>query len=105
MSDTLKAFYVAYWEWVKAGAPDGNPFARFDGLCGNLARFLRLFRCNYELKRDVREELSRQFSKAGLDKTFPFGERSYFMRRDRDSQHLHKPRIDWVRKHAMGEDK
>lgn len=101
MSPELKAFYRAYRDWLDAGAPEFEPFARFDGLCCNISRLYRLEKPgDMELRKRLRDELGAQFRAAGLSDTFPFGERSYYLRHDKDSQHLHKPRVKWVREHA-----
>lgn len=101
MSEELKAFYIAYRDWLDAGAPNYEPFARHDGLCSNIGRLYKVEKPgDTTLRRRLRDELSAQFRAARLDSTFPFGERSYHMRHDKDSQHLHKPRVKWVREHA-----
>ena len=82
-------------------APNYEPFARFDGLCGNISRLYRLEKPgDTALRKRLREELRKQFRDAGLSLPYPFGYRSYRIRHNADSNHAHKPRIKWVREHA-----
>lgn len=96
MSETLKAFYQAYLEWVESGAPDGLPFERHAGLCYNLRHcFIYPTGLNEALR-----EMEGQFIEAGLDESFPFGRDNFYKRLYGDSQHKDRKRIAWVRKHA-----
>lgn len=96
MSEELKQFYVAYKEWLDAGAPDGRPFERCRGLCPNLKAFYD----NSGLASDLRVEMCSQFSKAGLSEIYPFGSIDYKRRRRTETQHLHPLRVRWVEEHA-----
>lgn len=68
MSETLKAFYIAYDKWLKKGAPDNDIFSRRCGLCGNYAAYAISVGVNV----NPYKELGDQFIEAGLHPQFPF---------------------------------
>jgi hypothetical protein len=90
MSELMRKFLTAYIEWVDAGAPEDGPFSRSSGLCDN----------TYGLPgggKDVRNELREMFESDGLATSYPFGEAEFNRDCDHDEQHLHQPRIDWIK--------
>jgi hypothetical protein len=97
MSELMRKFLTAYIEWVDAGAPQGRPFARGAGLCYGVDVF-----CEEQPEPDVAydfvcRELKRMFRADGLDRVYPFGDAAYDECAVKDTQHLHQPRIDWIK--------
>lgn len=108
MSEYLTNFYCAYAEWLVFGAPDGQPFDRGYGLCGNLCQYICERTEDRSLRVDVQDEMREQFLAAGLHACYPFSPNVGFGRMHfydtecgRDECHLNKDRIAWVRLHAM----
>lgn len=95
MSEHLKAFLTAWIEWVDAGAPEGDPFSRHEGLC------LNVFDCPAiePIGRGrVCRALEDQFAHDGLDGNHPFGGHAqYTAERQNAAHHLNPARIAWVR--------
>lgn len=90
----LKAFYQAYAKWLDAGAPNGQPFYRRHGLCGNLTRFTD----DWE---PLLNAMIDQFKEAGLDTIYPFGgEYAFETEYDNATAHLNPARIKWVKEHC-----
>lgn len=96
---TLKDFYRAYADWLDAGAPQGKPFVRNNGLCLNL--LLKMPR-SYEETNAAFEEMTEQLCEAGLDTLFPFDTREEYSKCD--NMHLNPRRIAWVRAHVEEND-
>lgn len=100
MSPLLKAFYRDYAAWLEAGAPDGAPFYRGEGLCVEITRWA-LSSDNGDYTLGLRREMQRQFRSAGLSDTFPFGgANEYAQRHSDETQHENQARIAWVKEHA-----
>lgn len=93
MSDLMRKFLTAYIEWVDAGAPDNEPFERSFGLCSNTDGYAKSLA---ELEK-LDAEICAMFEADGLSTAYPFGFDAYNDAASRHTQHLHKPRIDWVR--------
>lgn len=92
---TLQQFYNDYAAWLDAGAPEGQPFVRSQGLCINLWDW-----SEHNVNLDI--ELSNQFKDAGLDEDYPFNVNGNDHHRETDSElmHLNPLRIKWVKDHA-----
>lgn len=89
----LVKFYQSYWDWVNKGAPDLEPFARNLGLCSNLCYCVYSF---YACQ-DIKKAMKLQFTEAGLNRTFPFGEEEYDMHGMDETMHKDPNRLAWVR--------
>lgn len=94
MSELLRQFLSVYIEWVDGGAPDHEPFSRAEGLCDNLDYFEAAYAVGSFVPYD---ELGRMFQADGLSRVFPFGVAEFTEHGESRTQHLHQPRIDWVR--------
>ncbi len=102
---TLLDFFVAYLEWVDAGAPeesgsDETGFSRASGLCYNALRFAARYPgSRSRLTTDLTLELLADFGQ----QDFVFGSpQDYREMRVSNSAHLHRPRIEWVKKKIVG---
>lgn len=101
----LLAFLKAYKDWVYAGAPDDQPFARRCGLCLNhwyyLQRVVQLDP-GFQNDRDdaVQERLGHWLGQDGLDREIPFNMDgpTYSEERLNNTQHLNLKRQAWVEK-------
>lgn len=92
----------------KAGeeAPHSRTFTPYDGLCGNLERWARAYcvdnSVRYDSRRGVCESMSITlkdlFRADGLCTCWTFGERSFRMRFDRESNARCPNRRRWVKK-------
>jgi hypothetical protein len=77
MSDELRAALKRWLDWVERGAPDGEPYSRWRGLCSSLRN----------------NELDRVFNDCG----FPFGVFSFIRDRDNATMHTCPKRLAFVR--------
>lgn len=95
MSPDLIAFLKAWHDWATNGAPDGKPFWRYTGLCGNA-----LCHGVYGHKGDALfNELNEYFCD---DDGYPFGgEEEYTDRFHDKTQHLCPKRLAWVRERLI----
>ena len=117
---TLGDFYVAYEEWLDAGAPGDmrSTFWRTMGLCSNLVNWMDSHNIDYRRQSELEDEMRASFEEVGLVPSYPFYEDSartgplphevvlQFRERYRaegstSSCHLNPLRVAWVRKHAM----
>lgn len=76
--------YLADWlAWVERGAPDGEPYSRAEGLCGNADGL----------------DLAGVINRAVGGLIFPFGGVFKFAaERESHSMHLNEARLSWVRR-------
>ena len=104
MIKVLKQFCREYLSWLDAGAAKHKYFKRGEGLCLTIYDFA----LNHEDQKirnrpHVLEEFLRdQFEAQGLNRHYPFGQRSYNMRCRYDSVYRCPKRVGWVR--ALAED-
>lgn len=102
----LKAFYKAYADWLRAGAPknsrEHNPFSfcRDTGLCYNRHRYCLVTNdSEYEMTKTMFD----QFRRAGLDPLTPFYKKdsanSYLKESNNNACHLNEQRRKWVFDH------
>lgn len=94
--EVLNSFYLAYFEWLEAGASEGLEneygFGRGVGLCSNLGDFSGWGSAPYHLMLD-------QFKAEGLDKEYPFGGFDLYLEEQSDDTiYLNPQRIEWVAK-------
>lgn len=92
--EILNKFYLAYWMWLEAGAPEENEhtFHRGIGLCGNLTGMKG---GTYP----VMKLMEQQFNDAGLDALYPFGGYDeYYEEAGEDVNYLNPQRRAWVEK-------
>ena len=98
-SKELTQFYREYKAWLDAGAPIGEPFQRYTGLCDALEGSLW-----YDvILMGLLDELKLQFSDEGLDELYPFGKENFISRVELETQHLDPLRIKWVEDHLKPE--
>lgn len=102
-SELLTEFYLAYADWLDAGAPDEKPFYRSGGLCWMLSHYLSCHGIPRKERGQLANELEDQFEAAGLNHLFPFndGEDGFSNEEETDTMHLNSRRIKWVRDHAQ----
>lgn len=98
MSAHLKAFLADYIEWVDAGASDGKPFRRDEGLCRTLEDWMfGQGSTQYDADEAV-FGLMTEFESDGLSRYYPFGGATrYHDDRLNYAMHLNEARIAWVR--------
>lgn len=85
MTDALRPYLATYRDWIDAGAPEGKPFSRRHGLCGNAGAAMP----------DLVTMLRADFA---MSVSYPFGGADLFLReRLRHTMHLNKDRIAYVR--------
>lgn len=89
MSPNLTRFLRSWITWAEADAPDGAPYYRANGLCTN---------CYGDFGVETEDELIELFVSQGLCMSYPFGRQAYVQDMDAAAQHLHPPRLAWVRK-------
>lgn len=103
--EVLKQFYRAYWDWLQAGAPEGDAymFKRYYGLCLNLNVWLFDYTCEYDNKYAVINSMSDQFIAAGLSNVYPFDTDPVIYKADQANNrlHLNPRRIAWVKEHMQ----
>ena len=95
----LKEYLKAVQAWIDAGKPEGAPFWRNDGLCGNSYYFTGCPQASYELRRELR----RAFAASGLGPSLPFNA-SYadFLREVYSKSVYSNPqRLEWIKNHAQ----
>ena len=93
-SKELTAFYRTYVRWVNAGAPQGRPFSRTDGLCIAIRR--------YTDSVSMRTELRKQLIIAFGDWKTPFNPAGDFATESNSyTCHMNPARIRWAREHAI----
>lgn len=103
-SELLTKFYRNYHVWLEAGAPDGQPFRRNQGLCSNLV--YTNGEADFNLYKELKKEIRNQFLVAGLDTTTPFNDfdEPYHMENRNNSCHKNSRRIQWVKGHLVTGD-
>ena len=95
----LKPYLRAVQVWVGQGCPEGWPFWRSEGLCGNSYYFTSCPQASYELRRELR----RAFAASGLNHSVPFNA-SYadFLREVYSKSVYSNPqRLEWIKNHAQ----
>lgn len=101
-SPLLRAFYVAYRNWLLEGARYSSIFSCKVGLCANGYDFFRSIAVNHE---PLLEELHAAFTAAGLDEKLPFNDSPQHFEAEsaRGECHLNPARIAWVSRWASTE--
>ena len=95
----LKEYLKAVQAWIDAGKPEGKPFWRNEGLCGNAYYFAGCPQPAFDLTRDLR----RAFAASGLNYSVPFNA-SYadFLREvSSKSAYSNPQRLEWIKNHAQ----
>ena len=93
MTDNLTSFLASWLDWATTGAPQSKPYLRGHGLCGNADTF------DYSTnKTSAKEDLCDALCADFGDGMYPFGDAAYARCAGDKTQHLHQPRLDWVRK-------
>ncbi len=87
MSPDLIAFLKAWHDWATNGAPEGEPFDRWDGLCMSARWFGGA---------PLHHEIAKLFSCS-----FPFGVDEFWRRQKADTQHECPKRLAWVRERLI----
>lgn len=91
---TLQQFYNDYDAWLDAGAPEGQPFSRIQGLCRNLWDW-----SGYDNR--LQAEMRVHLKKVGLNPAYPFGGDDVYDDESLNAtMHLNPKRIQWVKDHA-----
>lgn len=95
-SPLLTQFYNDYLEWILKKAPQGKPFSRNTGLCGNACIWDNLYG-SY-----LSQQMKIQFIQAQLPFDYPFNDRdNRYMAEVLYAQcHLNEARIQWVLDHS-----
>lgn len=103
---TLKDFYKAYADWLRAGAPEinDNRFTRYNGLCSNLTRWCECNQVNNWDTFCMRNKMKSQFIRDGLNERIPFNNRAlgmmgYTQESASSLCHLNEQRRKWVFDH------
>lgn len=103
---TLKDFYKAYADWLRAGAPEinDNTFTRLNGLCSNLTRWCRWNEISTYDAFCIRNKMKHQFVCNGLNARIPFNNRAmgmmgYTQESALSLCHLNEQRRQWVFDH------
>jgi hypothetical protein len=100
MIDVLQQFYRELLDWVDNGVAKGHrSFRRDDGLCANAYDFAlnHTDKMVYNYPHRLEEALREQFEEQGLDRHYPFGKRSYFLRARSGSLYRCPKRLGWLR--------
>jgi len=103
--------YLTSWlEWTRNGAPDGKPYDRGVGLCGNVSYFVIKMKFFAHLKdtqraSDLRKELDKALIRDFRDPQYPFmTERQYDLLSIELLHHENPTRLEWVRKYIEEND-
>lgn len=101
-SPLLRAFYVAYRNWLLEGARYSSIFSCKEGLCANGYDFFSSIGVNHA---PLLEELHAAFTAAGLDEKLPFNVSPQHFEAEsaRGECHLNPARIAWVSRWASTE--
>ena len=87
ISRALHAYLTDWLAWVERGAPDGEPYHTFDGLCMAAYDF-----------RDGPYRFASELQAALGGSPYPFGGKALFQRDMHGcSMHLNPARLTWVR--------
>lgn len=95
----LKPYLQSVQAWIDVGMPEGKPFWRNDGLCGNCYYFTGHPDTAFEL----RQELRRAFAASGLNHSMPFNDSYADFQREVSSKSLYSnpQRLEWIKNHAQ----
>lgn len=95
----LKAYLQFVQAWIDAGCPDGAPFWRSEGLCGNCYYFTNCPDAAFDLRRELRHA----FAASGLNYLMPFNYSYEHFRIEiaNKSIYLNPQRLDWIKRHAQ----
>ena len=95
----LKPYLKAVQAWIDAGKPEGAPFWRNEGLCGNTYYFADSPQASYELRRELR----RAFAASGLNHSVPFNTSYADFRQEVSSKSVYSnpQRLEWIKDHAQ----
>ena len=104
MSDELKAFLKAWYDWATNGAPENNEhdFKRWRGLCASVLNNSINADDSCELYSEFRRMLKAEFpGRAAWH--YPFGGRQQYNQDSANhAQHLNPQRLEWVRSKIDG---
>ena len=81
--------YNFYCSWIKWAQEGGDEFLTHWGLCNAVVSY-----CNGSHRGF--DEMQEQFSAAGLNDEYPFGEWEYDYALELDTMHLDENRLKWV---------
>lgn len=87
ITPALHAYLTDWLAWVDRGAPDGEPYWRYDGLCSAAYDFDR---GPFAFNKELYEALGRNAYPFGGQASFQFDVRS-------DAMHLNEARLAWCR--------
>lgn len=95
----LKEYLQSVQVWIDRGMPEGKPFWRSEGLCGNCYYFTNCPDAAF----DLRCELRRAFAASGLNRSVPFNESYADFKREVTSKSLYSnpQRLEWIKNHAQ----
>lgn len=103
MSDELKAFYIALYQWLTkssyAKRRNQYDFSVVAGICGNLNKYCESLGISDHIHKSLIQELQKSFKDAGLDDNYPFNDGSYISYRDEYSKYDNTDRFNWIKKH------
>jgi hypothetical protein len=100
MIDVLQQFYRELLDWADNGVAKGHRyFHRDEGLCANAYDFALNHpdKMVYNYPHRLEERLRDLFEEQGLDRHYPFGKRSYFLRVRSGSLYRCPKRMGWLR--------
>ena len=95
----LKEYLQSVQAWVAEGMPEGKPFWRSEGLCGNCYYFTNCPDAAF----DLRCELRHAFAASGLNYSMPFNYSYKHFRIEitNKSIYLNPQRLEWIKNHAQ----
>lgn len=105
-SESLMGFYKTYLAWIEAGAPDGEPFFRNQGLCSNLYDYAGMNPYDTIVWGNMLDEMHNQFDYKGLNHFLPFNENwdDYTKEYSAEVCFLNADRVNWVRDRVEEEE-
>lgn len=101
-SKELTAFYYAYWDWLVAGAPEGQPFYRNWGLCKCLSSYYKHDANRFMLNDEMKAQFKNELKLCNIENLFPFGYSDFQFRERLSLMHTCPKRRAWVKEHRHG---
>ena len=95
----LKPYLKAVQAWIEQGCPEGAPFWRNEGLCGNACYFAGCPDASFELQCELRAA----FAASGLNYSVPFNTSHADFRQEVSSKSAYSnpQRLEWIKNHAQ----